>query len=210
MAASCMFGQAVKAGGGEYKVIFVGDSGVGKTSIINKMYDLESTNASFPTVAAAYAKFKYKLSDGSLTTFGFWDTAGQEKYRAVCMNYYRGANVAIIVCDATNEESRRNVTLHLNDVNYCNPELPLENIIVVLNKIDLVEKADKSCLNELPTAVGSRIRHFMPVSAITGENIDLLLERMAEIAHNTVQAPQNMLTVDLELTDEKPSKKACC
>lgn len=207
MAAAFMFGQAVKAGGDEYKVIFVGDSSVGKTSIINKMFNLRSTDDCYPTVNAAYAKLGYTSQNGSPITFGIWDTAGQERFRAICKNFLRGADIALIVCSVDDQESRYNVARWIGDIMEFNPNLSLENILVVLNKIDLLEENNESCLSELPTAVGYSIS-LIAVSAKTGNNIDLLLERMAEVAQNTVQTQHNV--INLELNDEKPSKKGCC
>ncbi len=207
MAVAFMASQVVRAGGDEHKVIFVGDSNVGKTSIINKMFNLRSTDDCYPTVNAAYVKLEYTPQNGSPIIFGLWDTAGQERFRAICKNFLRGADIALIVCSVDDQESRANVKEWIEDVKQLNPNLSPENILVVLNKTDLLEESNESCLSGLPLDVGSSTA-LIEVSAKTGNNIDQLLERMAEVAQNTVQTQQNV--VNLELNDEKPSKKGCC
>ena len=87
-----------------YKVVLIGESGVGKTSIIHyfkyETYDdsLESTNA----VGFVSKELNF---NGRNIKFDIWDTAGQEKYRSLTKIFYTNSNVVVLVYDMTNRES---------------------------------------------------------------------------------------------------------
>ena len=88
------------------KVVLLGESGVGKTSIINQFTtnefldeQISTTGASFSSKAFSFEELNKELS------FEIWDTAGQEKYRALSKMFYKDAGVAILVYDISNKKS---------------------------------------------------------------------------------------------------------
>ena len=87
-----------------YKVVLIGESGVGKTSIINyfiyEVYD-ESVNSS-TSVGFVSKEMKF---NGRNIKFDIWDTAGQERFRSLAKIFYKNANVIILVYDMTNRNS---------------------------------------------------------------------------------------------------------
>ena len=85
------------------KVILVGDSGVGKTSIINRYLKQYSENQK-ATIGASYANKLEKIDDFEIN-FDIWDTAGQERFRSVNTIFYKEAYVCIMVYDITKPES---------------------------------------------------------------------------------------------------------
>ena len=85
------------------KIILVGDSGVGKTSIINR-YLNKFTEKIKPTIGASYANKLEKIDNYNIN-FDIWDTAGQERFRAVNKIFYKEAHICIMVYDITNKES---------------------------------------------------------------------------------------------------------
>ncbi len=90
------------------KVIIVGDSGVGKTSIFTTYIDQIYRNMHIPTIGVDYALQKIQLDD-KLVKLQIWDTAGLERYRSLTCHYFRGADVICIVYDITNRESFANL-----------------------------------------------------------------------------------------------------
>ena len=122
------------------KVVLIGESGVGKTSIISKFtkgifeLDLMSTNgATFSTKKKEYKESKKTIS------FEIWDTAGQEKYRSLAKMFFKDAAVALIVYDITNRGSFEEIKNYwLNLVKEDGPK----NVImyIVGNKYDLLER----------------------------------------------------------------------
>lgn len=109
----------------------VGDSGVGKTSLI---YTLVSRSADIkPTVGLEY--HKYKSDDLELT---IWDTAGQEKYRSISISYFRMADAVIAVFDVTNRTSFESLEFWIEKArDIASDNVP---IIVARNKTDLEEE----------------------------------------------------------------------
>jgi Ras-related protein Rab-18 len=122
---------------GPIKVVVVGDSDTGKTSIVRtycapETTDIDTLNS---TVGVDFAK-KHIDVDGLQVKLTIWDTAGQERFRSLCASYYRGARVVIVVYDVTNKESFDNVDSWLKEAN--NNSI-LQGVVFVLvgNKIDL-------------------------------------------------------------------------
>ncbi|CAH8593328.1 unnamed protein product [Heterobilharzia americana] len=155
-----------------YKVIFVGDSGVGKSSIIRKfvsgVFDLN-----LPLTVAIDFHVKFMHCDGTNLYLQLWDTAGQEKFRSITRQYYRKSDGVIIVFDATNEASFLAVRSWLQSVT---EETDENTVILILeNKSDLLKQNDsKRCVPK--AAVDKIVQAYktmcFEVSAKTGENIE--------------------------------------
>lgn len=88
------------------KVVLVGDSGVGKTTLINK-YVTDTFDAyEPPTISGGFRKKVVELPKlGMKVTLQIWDTAGQERFKSIVGNYYKDANCAVVMYDITSEES---------------------------------------------------------------------------------------------------------
>ena len=87
-----------------YKVVLVGESGVGKTSIISYFIYEKFNNCVTSTTSVAYLSKKMNYNNIKFK-YDIWDTAGQEKYRALVQIFYTNSNVAILVYDVTNRKS---------------------------------------------------------------------------------------------------------
>ena len=93
--------------GKQCKVVLLGESGVGKTSIISRFIDDVFEERLETTTGASYAgkNMVFKNYHNQVVNFEIWDTAGQEKYRALTQIFYKDASIAILVYDITNEET---------------------------------------------------------------------------------------------------------
>ena len=89
------------------KVVLLGESGVGKTSIISRFINDTFEEGLVTTTGASYAgkDMAFKDYNNQVVRFEIWDTAGQEKYRSLAQIFYKDASIAILVYDITNEES---------------------------------------------------------------------------------------------------------
>ena len=92
------------------KVVLLGESSVGKTSIISRFIDdafNQNYQNSITTTGASYATKRMMFKDykNQIIKFEIWDTAGQEKYRSLTQIFYKDASIAILVYDITNESS---------------------------------------------------------------------------------------------------------
>jgi len=91
----------------EFKIVLLGETGVGKTCIINRYTKDDYEDAKFPTKGASFNSKVMQLdeSEESYIKLIIWDTAGQEKYRSLSKLFYKDANAAILVYDITNKKS---------------------------------------------------------------------------------------------------------
>jgi small GTP-binding protein len=132
-----MEGQGPKVPG--CKVVLLGDSGVGKTCIISRYISGSFDKNIASTNGASYCSKMVKFEElGKNLLLDVWDTAGQEKYRALTKFFYKDASVVILVYDITREESFNNLK------NYCYNQLQenCKNVVIGLagNKCDLYEE----------------------------------------------------------------------
>ena len=82
------------------KIIILGDSGVGKTSIMNQFYSRRFTKQYKTTIGADFYTKEIEI-DGKLVTLQIWDTAGQERFQSLGVVFYRGADACLLVYDIT-------------------------------------------------------------------------------------------------------------
>ena len=85
-----------------YKLVFLGDTAVGKTCLSNRLVNNTFYEFQEPTIGAAFLSYKIEKND-CIIKLDMWDTAGQERYKSLAPMYYRGAAGAIIVYDITSE-----------------------------------------------------------------------------------------------------------
>lgn len=89
----------------ETKVVFLGDSGVGKSSLLLRFHRNEFSDAFEVTIGGAFLQTKVELDKGLIVTLDVWDTAGQERFRSLMPLYYRQASAAVIVYDVGDMKS---------------------------------------------------------------------------------------------------------
>eukprot|EP01121_Diplochlamys_sp_Union-15-3_P018648 TRINITY_DN6842_c0_g1_i1.p1 TRINITY_DN6842_c0_g1~~TRINITY_DN6842_c0_g1_i1.p1 ORF type:complete len:208 (-),score=35.17 TRINITY_DN6842_c0_g1_i1:77-700(-) len=119
------------------KIVLLGDTGVGKTSLALRFAKDQFKPKSTPTIGASFLVKTLDIDDKRLK-MQIWDTAGQERFRSLAPMYYRGAVSAILVFDLTNQESFRKMKEWVNELQTNVDDDIIMN--VVGNKIDRVEK----------------------------------------------------------------------
>mmetsp|Transcript_3886 Transcript_3886/g.3676 ORF Transcript_3886/g.3676 Transcript_3886/m.3676 type:complete len:199 (-) Transcript_3886:21-617(-) len=159
------------------KVVLLGDSGVGKSSIAMRYVNNTFSEAFEVTIGGGYLQQIVRLKDNSSLKLDIWDTGGQERFRALLQLYYRDANAALITYDVTNERSLESCEYWVNELR--NTE---ENCILCLvgNKLDIPAPERKV---DSKKAEAFAIKHGMvwfETSAKTGENINKLFEKVAQ------------------------------
>lgn len=125
-----------------FKVLLIGDSGVGKTCLLLKFTDDVFQTSYISTIGVDFRIKTIKLDDGKIAKLQMWDTAGQERFRTITSSYYRGAHGVIIVFDVCDASSFDNVSMWIGEVErYAKPGVPM---VLVGNKRDLLEKREVS------------------------------------------------------------------
>jgi len=120
-----------------FKLLLIGDSGVGKSCLLLRFADDTYTESYISTIGVDF-KIRTVELDGKTIKLQIWDTAGQERFRTITSSYYRGAHGIIIVYDLTDVESFNNVRQWLFEID----RFASENVnkLLVGNKQDLVNK----------------------------------------------------------------------
>jgi len=190
------------------KIVFLGDSMVGKTCLIGNFVSGNAPDNVIPTIGAAFVSKEIEIM-GKQVEVLIWDTAGQELYRGLAPIYYRDADIAIICFDVTSSQSYDSIQYWISELNK-NCE---KNIIIVIcgNKIDLEEK--RVIQFSSPQAAAEEIDAiYSETSAITGFGV----ERMFQTAiskYIDIKMKENVLEplpLSLNVTCDPPKKKSCC
>ena len=160
-----------------FKVIFLGDSSVGKSNIILKYYKNIFYKNSKSTVGVEFYSKVITTQENKNIKIQIWDTAGQERFKSITTSYYKGAKGAIIVYDITRRGTFDNVREWYKDIKSMADNT---NIVIMLigNKCDLINERVVS------TEEGKREAEmngmaFMETSALDGTNIQNAFEEMA-------------------------------
>jgi small GTP-binding protein len=189
----------------EYKVVTIGDSGVGKTCIINRFYYGSFNSLAAPTIGAAYVKSRVDVN-GKPVYINIWDTAGQEKYSDLIPMYLRESNVVIICFDINEADSLQKVQHYRNVLSQSiPPEVP---IIIAGNKIDLAEDQSKG-RDVFSWAMSQGITAFS-VSAKTGQGIEDLFNAVATEAHQKAVQVNRINKVIKERREREENPSSCC
>lgn len=115
------------------KTLIIGDSGVGKSSIMNQFTEQKFANSYNCTVGVDFKTTWANISKKSVK-FLIWDTAGQERFKSITKIYYRGAQIIIYVFDITNRESFKNISIWIQETNTIAPDNCIR--VLVGNKCD--------------------------------------------------------------------------
>ena len=99
-----------------FKIVLLGDSGVGKSNLVFRFTKNEFNKDSKSTIGVEFATKTVQIEDDKLVKAQIWDTAGQERYRSIASSYYRGAVGALLVNDVTDRNSFNHVPMWLKEV----------------------------------------------------------------------------------------------
>ena len=196
------------------KFLLLGDSSVGKTSILVKYINNKFDESSISTVGVDYMdkiidynKFKIKLQ--------IWDTSGEEKFRTITKNFYRNADGLLVVFDLTRKETYDHVRGWINEAKENNDKI---KTILIGNKLDL--KDERKVENGVAKQFAEKNSlKYLETSAKDGENItesfkamiDLLFDGKSEEGIlNEFKKQDSSLSVVDDSIEVKNKKKACC
>lgn len=151
-----------------FKVVLIGDSGVGKSNLLSRFTRNEFSLESKSTIGVEFATRTITV-DSKLIKAQIWDTAGQERYRAITSAYYRGAVGALLVYDITRHVTFENVERWLKELR----DHTDSNIVVML----VGNKSDLRHLRAVSTEDGQSFAereslYFMETSALESVNVE--------------------------------------
>ena len=163
-----------------FKLIIIGNQGVGKSSLTIRA--IKNTFEEFytPTIGFDFQTHYTKIEDKKIK-LQIWDTCGQEGYRALITSFYRNASLAILVYSIDSQKSFDSLEDWLNDIKtQSNPET---KIVLIGNKSDLEEKREVSKEKGQQFCELHQCAFFMEASAKKGDNVQNLFEESAKILY---------------------------
>ena len=190
----------------KFKVVLLGDSGVGKSSLM--FYAQNGTHKTDidSTVGCDFQARNVTLANQEIVRMLVWDTAGQEVFRAFVPNFVRNCKAAIVCYDVTSMQSYESVTEWAN--------LALQEqaqLIIVGNKFDQIQRRVVSRHTGENLAYQLNAHAFIEASAVTGGAVDTVFQKTAEAV---VEAQSEEATrpddTAVSLRDTPPRKKPCC
>ena len=161
-----------------YKVLLLGDSSVGKTCFLLRYCDKSFQDVHLSTIGLDYRLKSMTLKNNKNIKLQIWDTAGQDRFRAITKNYYKGANGIILIYDVTNTQTFENVKNWISQIK----EEADPNVIIYLvgNKIDVPEE-QKFVKTEEGQKIADELNlPFSEASAKDGTNINEVFQELLE------------------------------
>lgn len=167
-----------------FKLLLIGDSGVGKSCLLLRFADDTYTQSYISTIGVDF-KIRTIELEGKTVKLQIWDTAGQERFRTITSSYYRGAHGIIIVYDVTDKESFKNVKHWIQEID----KYAADGVkkLLVGNKCDLQSKKVVS-YDEAKELADSLQMPFMETSAKNSHNVEQAFQMMADEIKKKVAA----------------------
>jgi len=167
-----------------FKIVLIGDSGVGKSGLLARFVRGEFVPDAKATIGVEFATKTLEV-EGRVVKAQIWDTAGQERFRAITAAYYRGALGALLVYDVTRRETFEAAARWLAELREHADSRVL--VLLVGNKSDLraLRRVDAAEASAWAAAAGAA---FIETSALDAAGVDVAFHRVATDIYNTQQA----------------------
>jgi len=201
-----------------FKVVLIGDSGVGKSNLLSRFTRNEFNLESKSTIGVEFATRSINV-DGKTVKAQIWDTAGQERYRAITSAYYRGAVGALLVYDIAKHATYVNVTRWLKELR----DHADSNIVIML----VGNKSDLKHLRAVPTDEAKSFStenglSFIETSALDASNVEsafqtiltdvyrIVSSKSLEQSSDPIRPPTDTLTVTPSVDPKTTQNAKCC
>ena len=195
-----------------FKILTIGDGGVGKTSILRRYVENKFLKHHLSTIGIDFLSKTLKIKDKEIK-LKIWDTAGQERYRQITSHIYKDADGIILVFDVTSEESFNQITDWMEQIknNVSKEEI---NLILIGNKCDL---ADRMVEKERGEEMAKKLKiKYFETSALTGQGINEAFEELAKQIFKN-KNPNENISRNISISYNKPEDalkkkkgKGCC
>lgn len=183
------------------RIAILGDSTVGKTSIINVFLGLEFSQITITSVGKDKYDTQLKMKDGNEMKLIIWDTAGQERFHSIAVGTIKNSQGIVVTFDLTKRKTFENVLLWLKDIRENSDSIP---IVLFGNKCDLKEERAVSKEEAEQLAQKNKLIYF-ETSAKEDINIKEGFQKVAELAYEKSGA-----ALGVELHNRRKGKKKFC
>lgn len=188
-----------------YKLLLLGDSSVGKTCLLLRYCEEKYADSHLATIGIDY-RFKTLDYNGLKVRLQIWDTAGQDKFRAITQSYYKGAHGILLLYDVTNYTSFLNVKLWINQIK----ENTSKDIVLFIigNKVDLKDKREVDEKEAKDFASSNNIEYY-ETSAKSNINVNEVFYNLYEIIYKK-KLSNSMSLEKMKLKEKVVKKEKCC
>ena len=184
------------------RITMLGDSAVGKTSLISQFLTQNFDENYLTTIGKDKLEKKVVMKDGNEIKLIIWDTAGQERFHSIATSTIKGSHGIILTFDLTKRSSFNSLESWLNDIKENSNEVP---VIIFGNKCDLFENYEVENEEAKKFAKEHNLQYF-ETSAKQNVNVQEGFNSIAEIAYEKYSGNNSL---DLNKPKQKPDKRFC-
>ena len=196
------------------QLLIIGDSTVGKTSILSRFAN-GIFNSNYLATVGLDSFTKDEIIDDKTVRIKIWDTAGQERYKSLTKGFFRNAEGVMLVYDVTNSETYENLKFWLQSIkNNTSPDMGEIPIILIGNKIDCEDREVK--VEEAENFWKEQGYPYFETSAKTGENIDNTIKYLVKKVINIKEGKKDdenenikIYKKDINKNNEEAKKCGC-
>ncbi|CAH1176366.1 unnamed protein product [Phaedon cochleariae] len=210
----------------QFRLILIGDSTVGKSSLLKYFTDGKFAELSDPTVGVDFFARLIEVKDGTRIKLQLWDTAGQERFRSITKSYYRNSVGALLVYDICNRASFEHIPLWMSEARrHIEPHRPV--FALVGCKLDLINNGgQREVSKEEAKAFSDQYGLFhVETSAKNGMNVEEAFRSVTQEVYNRIQTGEYKIEdgwdgiktgfarpngLDFNLVEAEPAKSSCC
>jgi len=210
----------------QFRLILIGDSTVGKSSLLKYFTDGRFAEISDPTVGVDFFASMMEVKDGTRIKLQLWDTAGQERFRSITKSYYRNSVGVLLVYDVCNHASFEHIPLWLLEAKrHIEPYRPV--FALVGCKLDLVNNGENRevSVEEAKTFAEQHELIYVETSARTGINVREAFALVTQEIYNRIKSGEYKVesgwegiktgfprpsSLDFNLVMAEPAKSSCC
>ncbi|CAG9769146.1 unnamed protein product [Ceutorhynchus assimilis] len=210
----------------QFRLILIGDSTVGKSSLLKYFTDGKFAEVSDPTVGVDFFARLIEVKDGTRIKLQLWDTAGQERFRSITKSYYRNSVGALLVYDICNMSSFEHIPQWMSEARrHIEPHRPV--FALVGCKADLVGNGGQREVSreEAKTFADSHGLFYVETSAKSGLNVEEAFRAVTQEVYNRIQTGEYKVedgwdgiktgfsrpnSLDYNLVEAEPARATCC
>jgi len=171
----------------QFRLILIGDSTVGKSTLLRYFTDGNFSDISDPTVGVDFFSRQIEVKNGTRIKLQLWDTAGQERFRSIVKSYYRNSVGAILTYDITSHESFERIPSWMSEAkSHIEPLRPV--FLLIGCKLDLADEGRRQVTTEEAFNFSARMGiHFLETSAKTGQNVEEAFRMVTQEIYKRIQ-----------------------